>query len=145
MISSTNINEITGHKTICLALITASAIITYIIFTIISLVDMSYKESKDLCKQSNLWIYLLISSYILLFTNKIPNNNVQNDAGFVVKISLRYIYSLAFTIWGLYEFLDIQCVEELEDSLLYIMSIISLSIHCLILFIMTVFFIALRN
>jgi hypothetical protein len=100
-----------------LALFCAS--ISYVVFSIIALCDLSYKQQKDICKKSNAWIYILLNliSGVIIFgitKNKKDKNKKDN-------LLLSYIILIAMMIWGCYELFGINCVSKLNNTLLYIM------------------------
>ena len=96
-----------------------SASISYVVFSIIALCDLSYKQQKDICKKSNAWIYILLNliSGVIIFgitKNKKDNNKKDN-------LLVSYIILIAMMIWGCYELFGINCVSKLNNTLLYIM------------------------
>ena len=96
-----------------------SASISYVVFSIIALCDLSYKQQKDICKKSNAWIYILLNliSGVIIFgitKNKKDTNKKEH-------LLLSYIILLAMMIWGCYELFGINCVSKLDNTLLYIM------------------------
>ena len=96
-----------------------SASISYVVFSIIALCDLSYQQQKDICKKSNAWIYILlnlISGVIIFGITKNKKDNNKKD-----HLLLSYIILLAMMIWGCYELFGINCVSKLDNTLLYIM------------------------
>jgi len=96
-----------------------SASISYVVFCIIALCDLSYNQQKDICKKSNAWIYILLNliSGVIIFgitKNKKDNNKNSN-------LLVSYIILIAMMIWGCYELFGINCVSKLNNTLLYIM------------------------
>lgn len=104
---------------IILILALFSASISYVVFCIIALCDLSYKQQKDICKKSNAWIYILLNliSGVIIFgitKNKKDTNKKDN-------LLVSYIILIAMMIWGCYELFGINCVSKLDNTLLYIM------------------------
>lgn len=104
---------------IILILALFSASISYVVFSIIALCDLSYKQQKDICKKSNAWIYILLNliSGVIIFgitKNKKDTNKKDN-------LLVSYIILIAMMIWGCYELFGINCVSKLDNTLLYIM------------------------
>jgi hypothetical protein len=96
-----------------------SASISYIVFCIIALCDLSYQQQKDICNKSNAWIYILLNliSGVIIFgitKNKKDTNKKDN-------LLVSYIILIAMMIWGCYELFGINCVSKLHNTLLYIM------------------------
>ena len=96
-----------------------SASISYIVFSIIALCDLSYQQQKNICKKSNAWIYILLNliSGVIIFgitKNKKDTNKKDN-------LLVSYIILIAMMIWGCYELFGINCVSKLHNTLLYIM------------------------
>ena len=96
-----------------------SASISYVVFCIIALCDLSYKQQKEICKKSNAWIYILLNliSGVIIFgitKNKKDTNKKDN-------LLVSYIILIAMMIWGCYELFGINCVSKLDNTLLYIM------------------------
>ena len=96
-----------------------SASISYVVFCIIALCDLSYHQQKEICNKSNAWIYILLNliSGVIIFgitKNKKDNNKKDN-------LLVSYIILIAMMIWGCYELFGINCVSKLHNTLLYIM------------------------
>jgi len=96
-----------------------SASISYVVFSIIALCDLSYQQQKDRCNKSNAWIYILLNliSGVIIFgitKNKKDTNKKDN-------LLVSYIILIAMMIWGCYELFGINCVSKLHNTLLYIM------------------------
>jgi hypothetical protein len=115
-------------------------IVTYMVYTIKSLCETSYSEQKNLCSESNAWIYLLISvvinpiiGLIQLFCVKFRGEHNM----FVMSA----ISSLAFLIWWCIEFYNVNCVNELEHTLLYTMLIVTVLSNLVITCLSFLFFI----
>jgi hypothetical protein len=83
--------------------------IAYIVYAVISLAQTSYYDQKDLCPESNAWLFVLI-----LF---IVNPKISTEKGNKNK-SICIIY-FAFCIWACYEYFHVECVSKLNDTLLY--------------------------
>lgn len=102
-----------------LILVLFSASISYFVFSVIALCDLSYHQQKDICNKSNAWIYILLNliSGVIIFgitKNKKDNNKNSN-------LLMLYIILIAMMIWGCYELFGINCVSKLHNTLLYIM------------------------
>lgn len=104
---------------IILILALFSASISYVVFSIIALCNLSYKQQKDICNKSNAWIYILLNliSGVIIFgitKNKKDTNKKDN-------LLVTYIILIAMMIWGCYELFSINCVSKFDNTLLYIM------------------------
>lgn len=96
-----------------------SASISYVVFCIIALCDLSYQQQKDICNKSNAWIYILlnlISGVIIFGITKNKKDTSKKD-----NLLVSYIILIAMMIWGCYELFGINCVSKLDNTLLYIM------------------------
>lgn len=101
-------------------------IITYIVYVIMSLCETSYSEQKDMCKESNVWLFLLLDLIAKLIVgnlsakskyNSIQESNTESKSN----NTLESLISLSFAIWGCYELFGINCVDNLKSTLLYTM------------------------
>jgi hypothetical protein len=105
--------------------------ITYIVYVIISLCRTSYKEQKDMCEESNVWLYLLLSLIIGTMVNsssaksKVKSSTSSSKNKSNVPVLVQVVCMLAFTIWGCVELFKVKCVGELKSTLLYTMLEIS--------------------
>ena len=98
------------------------------IYMIKSLCDISYRDQKDLCPGSNAWLYLLFT--ISLFLNIYGMLNMCFDAS-SKKAHLvgNAILLLASTGWGCAELFGVSCIDELYDTLLYVMLAVTVLIN----------------
>ena len=97
-------------------------IITYIVFAIIGLVRTSLNIESELCHESNLWIYVLVSLILFLKINNVitifkkPENDGETKYfQFLVEFGI----SLSMFIWGAYELFGVKCVNNLNNTILY--------------------------
>ena len=94
------------------------SIISYIIFAIFGLINTSLHEQNELCSNSHLWIYSLVSLILLINVKNIIGDIIKEKADnnyLIIKLSL-----LIFMIgWGGYEFYGIDCINKLSDTMLY--------------------------
>ena len=110
-------------------------IVTFVVFTIFGL-----NEEIKSCDKSHLWIYSLVSLLLLLklkntmivFTKN--NNNIMR---FIELLTL-----LGMITWGIYEFFYVDCVNELNDTILYKTSFIYLLVNIILLSILLLFIIS---
>jgi len=99
--------------------------IIYSVYVIISLCQTSYNEQKEICSKSNAWLYLLLELVVNSIVSKISIK--QKNTGDTEKSKksnyrdLLQITSIAFTIWGCIELFGVNCVKELNHTLLYTM------------------------
>ena len=91
-------------------------IITYIVFAIIALIRVSLEKQKDLCYDSNLWFYCLIS-LILIPKINLTIKNIKNN-NLILKV-IEILITIGIIIWGIYEFYDVNCINNLNDTILY--------------------------
>ena len=90
----------------------------FIIFSIIGLTTTSNTNVNNLCYNSNLWYYLLVSLLLFLLTliNYKINNKKEN---YFNNIILYLILSVGMIIWGTYELYYINCANKLKHTTLY--------------------------
>ena len=100
-------------------------VITYIVYVIISLCQTSYNEQKEMCSKSNAWLYLLlglvVNSIVSIISTKQRNTGDTEKSKKSNYCNLSQITSLAFTIWGCIELFGVNCIKELDHTLLYTM------------------------
>jgi hypothetical protein len=129
--------------------------ITYIVYVIISLCQTSYNEQKDMCANSNVWLYLLLSIILGTMTSSLTtksrlNSNhsskSKNNLNSILPGLIQVLYGLTFTIWGCIELFGVNCVGQLKHTLLYTMmevsvfaNIVSLGLELLISLVMCCF------
>ncbi len=140
-----NVNQII-YKCVCmLNILYYILIIGYIFRACRGLVELSIDEEKKLCKDSHYRIYTIItlflsikSIYQMVSSNDDDNNDKDNNkyksvilykqkfkgtATVVFKTNifslLNNIIYLFMIIWGYYELFCIDCVNKLQDKILY--------------------------
>ena len=108
-----------------IAIIMLILLLTYVIFTIIGLIQISLNEQINICEQSHLWIYSLLSLIILLINciNKISENhintNTNNKKKVIIYIFIQLFLSTLMILWGIYEFFGNICIDDLKSTILY--------------------------
>ena len=108
-----------------IAIIMLILLVTYVIFTIIGLIQISLNEQINICEQSHLWIYSLLSLIILLINciNKISENhintNTNNKKKVIIYIFIQLFLSTLMILWGIYEFFGNICIDDLKSTILY--------------------------
>jgi hypothetical protein len=112
--------------------------VTYTVYVIISLCQTSYDEQKEMCKNSNIWLYLLLNiicnSLITSSTvNSKLNSNSKNKNNSNYSNLIQVLYVLSFTIWGCIELFGVNCVDNIKSTLLYTMMEVSVFIRLIIL------------
>lgn len=127
MKSTNNIQCLTCITVLCSMTIFTFASI-YIAFTIIGLVNTPLNEIYDICNNSNLWIYSLMSLlfFIILIRNihsliKNDDNNGNNNKNIIIQ----FVILLIIIIWGIYEFFCVNCIDKLSRTILYKISFIN--------------------
>ncbi len=107
--------------------------IAYVVFSAIGLRDTSYKELREMCPDTNLWIYLLITlilgSGTHLQTAKLSLEDDINVIGLICGI----IAQLGFVGWGAYELWGVDCVDEIKSNLIYTMVYINIIVSIVII------------
>jgi hypothetical protein len=146
---STTLNKCKCLIEILFLFFSIGLVITYTICVIISICKTSYNEQKEMCSNSNIWLYLLLniicnSLITLLITNYKLNSNDssknKNNSNYPDFIQVLYI--LSFTIWGCIELFGVNCVNHLKSTLLYTMMEVSVFIKLFILgFLLIIIFI----
>lgn len=103
--------------------------ITYIVYVIMSLSQTSYSEQKKLCEKSNAWLYLLLGMIINAIVGSYTSiQKSSDDNNKLNRIYLKYLTCVVFTIWGCVELFSVNCVNELNNTLLYTM--LEVSVIC---------------
>ncbi len=98
--------------------------IVFIIFSIMALVNTSNHELHEMCPETNLWIYLLISLIVGIITNRknAANNSSNEESKNTFSI---LIIPIGILCWGSYELWGVECVNEIKSNSIYTMSEIS--------------------
>jgi len=101
-----------------LALGFAMASIINIIFSTIGLVETSHNKLQEQCPDTNIWIYLI--GTIIISCGAC--NNVQLAIG--DETSRRtalygIIPMIGWLLWGVYELWGVDCVNEIDDTIIY--------------------------
>ena len=110
----------------------------YIVFAIIGLIGTSFNKEHELCNESHLWIYTLISLVLIGFAIKntsylmkmreiekereiefLINTDKETNKRSYSKILFNFLISLGMFIWGAYEFFTIKCISNLNNTMLY--------------------------
>jgi hypothetical protein len=134
--------ETTENLYCLICLIVSSSIISfilssiYIAFTIIGLVNTSYNEIYKLCKNSHLWIYNLVSLILFLVSMKNVHNSLQNQNNNYKQIIIQAIILLIISFWGAFEIFFVNCVNELDNTILYRTSFMYWLINTIMLFLL---------
>ena len=107
------------NKIVC-----SSGIISYYFTSILTL--LKYNKYHQLCKQSNIWYYLLFSltlNFGLVIDSKyiIDKYNITN---FHITYLVIIIYKILFMIWYVIETISTPCLDELKDTSLVTLSMI---------------------
>jgi hypothetical protein len=106
------------------AIVFICAPIVFIIFSIMALVNTSIYELHEMCPETNLWIYLLISLIIGIFINR--KNTANNSSNEESKNTFSIlIIPIGILCWGSYELWGVECVNEIKSNSIYTMSEIS--------------------
>lgn len=125
--------------------------IAFVVYEIVGMVNTPINKQHDICNSSQLWIYNLVSLILVLYKSNIyvnmqqemkqeskKNENVITFCAFLFE----FLITLGMGIWGIHEFYNVSCVDELKNVILYksafiyfIFSIIYFIILCLLLFI----------
>jgi len=109
-------------------------VLTFNIYSIKSLIDVSYKDVSNVCSNSNIWYYLLTITLLSISGLQKNNNNLEsllvtlsisglqknnnNLESLLVTLSM-----LGFFIWGSYELFGISCIDQLKNTNLYNISL----------------------
>ena len=89
-----------------------ACLISFLVFSVISLCRTSYYDQKALCLESNAWIFVI--SIIIFNSAILPRENDGKNMKYI-----QLIISCSFTIWSIHEFFFISCVSNLKGTLLY--------------------------
>ena len=99
------------------------ASIAFLVYSFTAIINTSSEEAREICNRSDLWEYLFMAIVFTFPTCTIvvPCENIIDT---IATLLLQMTISLVFSIWGLYELYGVNCVDELQDTLLYKMSYI---------------------
>ena len=126
------------------SIILVGLILTYIVFAIIGLINTPLEEQYNLCSNSNLWIYGIVS--LLVLSNNILNIPKLNTNKILI---IRFLILIIMIIWGIYEFIIVSCVNNLSYTILYKATIIywifQIFFLCVILYIRCKYYCNLSN
>ena len=95
-------------------------IVVILMFTFKALIETKWSDVSEVCQESNLWYYLTTIFIMCILDIK---NIVSNSKNRLNNINTEFTISLGLFIWGLYEFVGIKCVNNLESTLLYKLSL----------------------
>jgi hypothetical protein len=104
--------------------------IVYVVFAIISLCETSYIEQKNMCKQSNMWLYILINLIISSVNTTSFVNKRYSDEKQTPILNILILFGLLS--WGCYELFGVECVNNLHSTLLYIILEINVIVEIII-------------
>lgn len=90
--------------------------ITFVALGIKALVETGPEESYAMCRNTNLWWYLL---FAILTTNRWFTESAPQTS-----ICLEFVFSAVSVGWGLQELFGVDCAGNLRHTLLYQMSFI---------------------
>ena len=109
-------------------------ILTYYIASIIALSIDNYSEERNICKYSDLWIYLLFSLILnLILLKKVLKYNELNIT-IMKKLCKMIIFKFVFIIWASLLFYSVPCIEDMKGTFLFTMSLIQYLIDIIIFF-----------
>lgn len=115
------------------------ATVCYIVFAIIGLVNTSLNKESDLCSDSHLWIYSLISLILLLKSKNtiavLTQKEDDKNYNFIQTIC-EILILLGMCVWGAYEFFGVKCVNELNNTILYKTSFAYWIVNSILLFLL---------
>ena len=119
-------------------------VVTYLIFSVIGLINYYLNDEYYLCKKSHLWAYSMVSIILsykvkdilnnLNFVDRfiINNTNVKNDVINTLNIFIKndnnkdnliliikILICISMFIWGTIEFFGVTCVNNLNKTILY--------------------------
>ena len=110
-------------------------IITYYIASIIALFIDNYAKERNICKYSDLWIYLLFSLiFNLILLKKVLKYNDNLNITTMKKLCKMIIFKLGFIIWACLLFYSVPCIEDIKGTFLFTMSLIQYLIDIIIFF-----------
>jgi hypothetical protein len=118
-------------------------VIANIVFEIMSLCQLSYSEQKDKCQASNAWVYILVN-LILSFSAASSVNKEKKDNFSILHI-IQICILLGMTIWGIYEFFGVNCLDNIKSTLLYTMLEVEIIFYIIYTGIFLVYFVILCN
>lgn len=101
--------------------------ILYFVYSIIALTDTSYKELRDICPDSNLWIYLLLTLISSPGLGSLSARNTLSTSSDVCLLICLIIFQLGFICWGAYELWGVDCVNDIKSNIIYTMVCINIS------------------
>jgi len=95
--------------------------IAFYIFCAFSLDKTSYTEQKDLCPESNAWVFvisMLIYLCLECVTTPLQNNNIAKN----IQLSMACL----FAVWSVREFFFVSCVSNLSNTYLHTVLLIDM-------------------
>ena len=100
--------------------------VIYIITTIMALIKWINEYQIELCPKSNLYPYGVFTSicaciYICYITlnYKYINNINFNNKDYIFFLTSLLFFNIAFIIWGFFEFVNVDCASNLNNTFLY--------------------------
>jgi hypothetical protein len=104
-----------------------SGVAVWYIYMVKSLCDLSYHEQKALCSGSNAWLYVLFT--ISLFSNVYGMTNMDKSTSKKGQLMCNAFVLLVTTSWGCVEMFGVPCIDQLYNTLLYLMLAITVLIN----------------
>ena len=92
--------------------------VCFYVFILKAIIQTQWDDVSDVCEKSNLWYYLT-TIFIISVMN--PNDLIEKDKNLYVCFLI--LIFLGLFIWGAYELFGIGCVDNLESTLLYKLSL----------------------
>ena len=95
--------------------------VTYYVFSIISLTEISHNTVQNRCSDSNLWSYLLTVLIInIIVGNTSKKGAREKDTGeTIMSAAVSLIITVSLCTWGSIEFWNTCVQDKLSDTLLF--------------------------
>jgi hypothetical protein len=92
--------------------------IVFFVFAIKAIIETQWNDVTDLCEDSNLWYYLTSILVFNILNRNLNDDKEKNKEVFIIVISL-----IGLFIWGAYELFGVKCINNLNTTLLYKLSL----------------------
>ena len=117
----------------CCKLLLILGWLSYYVVGIISLTTTSYREEREICPMSDLWLYLSFSLIANTALIKVNNRNNHPNIYYLLQPNLTVIIiKILFIVWLSLEMKYSMCLSELRDTNLYYMSMTQYGLDILI-------------
>ena len=141
--------QLSGACSLCVLLLgLIGGAVTYYVFSIIGLTEISHNTVQNRCSDSNLWSYLLTVLIInIIVGNTSKKGAREKDTGeTIMSAAVSLIITVSLCTWGSIEFWNTCVQDKLSDTLLFKMVEVTIYLqYCIITIIIFVIFYTCRK